>query len=186
MAFIAQKHLLKDGRDVVLRSISPKDAQRMIEFVQASDTESRFLARELGEFTMTAEQERDFIAARLEDPRTLWLVAELDGQIIASCNAFPLRSLQRFRHRALLSVAVRKPFWRQGLARHMMAETLLWCKANGFEQAELDVAADNEAAAALYESLGFETTGVYKNGFKYSDGTYSDGYFMWLPLSKVR
>lgn len=183
---IEQKHLLKDGREVMLRSIAAEDTGRMIAFVQACDTESRFLAREPGEFTMTAAQEHDFITARLGDPRSLWLIAELNGQIIASCNAFPLRNLQRFRHRALLSVAVRKPFWRQGLARRMMAEALLWCKENGFEQAELDVAADNDSAIALYESMGFETTGMYKNGFKYADGTYADEYFMWLPLDKVR
>ena len=186
MAFSEQKHTLKDGREAVLRSIAPEDAERMIAFVQAADTESRFLAREPGEFTMTADQERDFIRTKLEDKHSLWLVAELDGQIIASCNASPERNLQRFRHRALLSVAVGKAYWRQGLGRRMMAEALLWCKATGFEQAELDVAADNDAATAMYESLGFETTGVYKNGFKYTDGTYSDGYFMWLPLSKIR
>lgn len=177
---------LKDGREAVLRNIAVEDAEKMIPFVQGSDTESRFLAREPGEFTMTAVQERDFIRARLEDPRSLWLVAEVNGEIVASCNASPLRNLQRFRHRALLAVAVRQAYWRQGIGRRMMAEVLLWCKQNGYEQAELDVAADNEAATAMYESLGFETTGVYKNGFRYPDGTYADEYFMWLPLSKVR
>ncbi len=177
---------LKDGREVVVRSISPEDAEKMIAFVQGSDTESRFLAREPGEFTMTAAQERDFIRARLEDTRSLWLVAEVEGEIVASCNAGALRNLQRFRHRALLAVAVRQAFWRHGIGRRMMAETLRWCKENGFEQAELDVVADNDAATAMYESLGFETTGVYKNGFKYTDGTYADEYFMWLPLSKIR
>ena len=177
---------LKDGRAAALRSIAPEDAEKMIAFVRASDIESRFLAREPDEFTMTAVQESDFIRTRLEDPRSLWLVAEVDGEIIASCNASPLRNLQRFRHRALLAVAVRQTFWRQGLGRRMMAEALLWCKEKGFEQAELDVVADNDAATAMYESLGFETTGIYKNGFKYPDGTYADEYFMWLPLSKVR
>jgi RimJ/RimL family protein N-acetyltransferase len=176
---------LKDGREAILRSIAPQDAERIIAFVQAADTESRFLAREPGEFSMSLEQERDFIRAKLEDTRSLWLVAELDGRIIASCNAGPARNLQRFRHRALLSVAVGRAYWRQGLGRRMMAEALRWCEANGFEQAELDVAADNDAATAMYESMGFETTGVYKNGFKYPDGTYSDEYFMWLPLRKI-
>ena len=177
---------LKDGREAIVRSIAPEDAEKMIAFVRGSDTESRFLAREPGEFTMALQQEREFIRTRLDDPRSLWLVAEVDGEVVASCNASPLRNLQRFRHRAMMAIAVRQPYWRQGIGRRMMAEALLWCKENGYEQAELDVVANNEAATAMYESLGFETTGVYKNGFKYPDGTYADEYFMWLPLSKIR
>lgn len=177
---------MKDGREAAVRSIAPEDAEKMMAFVQASDSESRFLAREPGEFTITLQQECEFIRARLEDPRSLWLIAEVDGEVVASCNASPLRSLQRFRHRAVMAIAVRKRYWRQGVGRRMMAEALLWCKENGYEQAELDVVADNEAATAMYESLGFETTGIYKNGFKYPDGTYADEYFMWLPLSKIR
>lgn len=177
---------LRDGREALLRSVAPGDAESLLDFVKAVDTESRFLAREPGEFCLTIEQEHEFIRSRLEDNRSLLLIAEVGGQIVATANAQPVRNLSRFRHRALLAISVRQRFWRQGIGRHMMAEVLRWCKEMGYEQAELDVVAENDAATALYESLGFQTTGVYKNGFKYPDGTYADEYFMWLPLSRIR
>lgn len=176
---------LKDGRQVTLRSAAPGDAEAMIAFVNAVDTESPFLAREPGEFSMTPEREREFIEAWIKDERALWLVAEAGGQIVASVNVQMVRNLKRFCHRAMFAVSVRRPYWRQGLARRMMEHALRWCKQAGFEQAELTVVAGNEAAIALYESLGFERTGVYKNGMRYPDGTYADEYFMWLPLSRI-
>jgi ribosomal protein S18 acetylase RimI-like enzyme len=173
-----QPHTYTIGRD--------SSGWRVDWYVQAADTESRGLAREPGEFSMTAKQEHDYICGRLADPLSLFLIAEVDGAIVSTTNVQPVRNLSRFRHRALLAVAVRSAYWRLGLGRLMMTEALRWCKAAGYEQAELDVVASNEAAIALYESLGFETTGSYKRGFKYSDGTYADEYFMWLPLDRIR
>jgi RimJ/RimL family protein N-acetyltransferase len=186
VTFSPKTALLRDGRTVLLRSAVPEDATALIAFVRAADTESRGLAREPGEFTMTEEQERAYLIGRQDEPLSLFLVAEADGAIVATANVQPVRNLSRFRHRALLAVAVRQPYWRQGLGRLMMTEALRWCKETGFEQAELDVVASNAAAVALYESLGFEATGMYKRGFKYSDGTYADEYFMWLPLDRIR
>ncbi|MEL7604227.1 MAG: GNAT family N-acetyltransferase, partial [Bacillota bacterium] len=142
-------------------------------------------AREPGEFSMTPERERDFIAAWIKDERALWLIAEAAGQIVASVNVQMVRNMRRFFHRAMFAVSVRRPYWRQGLARRMMEQALHWCKQARFEQAELTVVAGNEAAIALYESFGFERTGVHKNSMRYPDGTYADEYFMWLPLSRI-
>lgn len=182
---ISSKITLKDGRMVTLRSAAPEDAEAMIAFVNTVDAESPFLAREPGEFSFTPDQEREFIEAWIKDDRALWLVAEAEGQIIASVNVQAVRKMSRFRHRAMFAVSVRKAYWRQGLGRRMMAEALLWCKQAGFEQAELTVVAGNEKAIALYESFGFERTGVYQNSMRYSDGTCADEYFMWRPLSKM-
>ena len=182
---ISSKITLKDGCMVTLRSAAPEDAEAMIAFVNTVDAESPFLAREPGEFSFTPDQEREFMEAGITDDRALWLVAEAEGQIIASVNVQAVRKMSRFRHRAMFAVSVRKAYWRQGLGRRMMAEALLWCKQAGFEQAELTVVAGNEKAIALYESFGFERTGVYQNSMRYSDGTCADEYFMWLPLSKM-
>jgi RimJ/RimL family protein N-acetyltransferase len=178
-----QPFILKDGRRVTLRLAAPEDAEAMIAFVQTVDAETRFLAREQGEFSMTARQEHEFIVTWQKEKRALWLVAESDGQIVAACNVQPLRNMQRFRHRAMFALSVRRAYWRQGIGRCMMIEALRWCRETGYEQAELTVVAGNTAAIALYESLGFERAGVYKNALKYSDGTYADEYFMYLPLT---
>ena len=53
-------------------------------------------------------------------------------------------------------------------------EALKQAKSNGFEQAELEVVADNTRAYHLYESLGFVPYGRRPHGMKYKDGTYAD------------
>ena len=51
-------------------------------------------------------------------------------------------------------------------------------KANGFEQLELGVFEDNQAAIHLYEKFGFRTCGVQPRAFKLKDGSYRDELFM--------
>ena len=52
----------------------------------------------------------------------------------------------------------------------------------GYEQAELEVAAENKAAIALYGKLGFEIYGRRSRHMKYSDGSYAD---MLLMLKRL-
>ena len=64
-----------------------------------------------------------------------------------------------------------------------MLETVLEeAKKLGYEQAELEVIADNERAIALYEKLGFRKYGTFPNNLKYQDGSYADGYWMMKKL----
>ena len=51
-------------------------------------------------------------------------------------------------------------------------------KEYGYEQAELEVASENTAAIALYESLGFQVFGRLPRNMKYADGTYAD--MLWM------
>lgn len=65
----------------------------------------------------------------------------------------------------------------------MMLETILEiAKENGYEQAELEVVADNKQAIALYEKLGFEQHGRFPNNMRYENGTYADAYWMMKKL----
>lgn len=49
---------------------------------------------------------------------------------------------------------------------------------HGIEQIELEVAADNDRAVALYKKMGFVICGTFPNNMKYKDGTYADAYWM--------
>ena len=57
----------------------------------------------------------------------------------------------------------------------MMLEAVLKvAKELGYEQAELEVVADNKTAIVMYEKLGFEQYGVFPHNVKYSGGKYAD------------
>lgn len=173
---------LKNGRMLTVRSLLPDDAPKMIAFMNAVDTETRFLSREPGEFNYTEEQEREIITRRGADEDTYWLVGEIDGAIAANCEARRVGARSRFRHRASMGIVVGREYWRLGIGKILIQELIAWCREKGFEQLELEVLAANERAQALYRSVGFTVTGTRPNAFKYPDGTYADDLFMVKPL----
>ena len=64
----------------------------------------------------------------------------------------------------------------------MLQTVLDVAKMLGYEQAELEVVASNEAAIRLYKSIGFEIYGTFPDNMKYKDGTYVDTYWMMKKL----
>lgn len=68
------------------------------------------------------------------------------------------------------------------LEKKMLETILKVAKEIGYEQAELEVAADNKNAIALYEKLGFKQYGCFPDNMKYSNGKYADAYWLMRKL----
>ena len=169
------------GHQVILRNPEPEDAQNMIDLVNALDTETVFLAREPGEFEMTLEKEQDFLASQKASESTLFLVCLVDGKVMGSCQAScPAR--RRFRHKAMVGIALRQAVCGLGIGRKMMNALIAWGKERGLSHLELEVDTGNLPALKLYMSLGFLVGGCKYHERKLADGTYRDDYYMYLPL----
>ena len=82
----------------------------------------------------------------------------------------------------LLTIATRPEHRRQGLARALMANLHEIAARHGATRCFLDVAADNRAAIALYESLGYDVTGRRAQYYRRADGTQTDAIVMTLRL----
>lgn len=177
-----KEYTLNNGKTLAVRTLVPHDAKRMIDLITTADTQTRFLSREPGEFGYTEEAERELIAQRDADENVLWIVGEIDGKLVANCEARRLSGRARFRHRASMGIVVLRDYWRLGIGKILIQELIRWCGERGFEQLELDVVANNAAAIALYQSVGFEICGTKKNALKYPDGTYCDEHYMIKPL----
>lgn len=178
--------MLKDGQQLIIRIPELGDAQGLMNQMQAVDGETKFLARESDEFNFTVEQEREFIKNHITDENSCFLIAELDGRIIANCSVGLILNKERYLHRAAMGIAVLKDYWNKGIGKIMMQECINWCKEKGVEQLELEVVTQNNRAVSMYKSFGFEICGTKKHALKYSDGTYADEYCLNLFLNTIK
>ena len=110
------------------------------------------------------------------------LIAVVDGRHIGNCSLMSLGSYRRYRHRCSIAIALYREYCGLGIGTAMLEILLDIAKKTGYEQAELEVIADNEAAVALYEKLGFRKYGTFPNNMKYDDGSCADAFWMMKRL----
>lgn len=82
----------------------------------------------------------------------------------------------------LLTLAVAPEARRRGLARKLAARFLYQARLRGAETAFLEVAADNDAALALYEGTGFAKAGRRLGYYKTPHGVSVDAIVMARAL----
>ena len=174
----AEKHTLRNGTTVTIRSVEPEDTSRMLQYMKIMLGETPFLLRTPEEFNYTPEEESEILAGRRNNPRSLMLIAELDGRIIASADVCPHGSKSRVQHRAELGISILKDYWAQGLGSALMERLVAFAARAGYEQIELTVEAKNHRAQGLYGKYGFIVYGTRPHGLKYPDGSYDNDYLM--------
>ncbi len=172
----------KTGRPVTLRSAEPSDAQDLLRYLKATAAETPYLVREAEEITLSLEQEERFITEKRDAERELLLIAVSDGQHIGNCALMEISGCRRCHHRCGIAIALYQSHCGRGIGRAMLEAVLQTAKQLGYEQAELEVIADNEHAIALYESLGFVKYGRMPDNVRYADGSHADAYWMMKKL----
>ncbi|MCR5754626.1 MAG: GNAT family N-acetyltransferase [Acetatifactor sp.] len=172
----------KLGREIVLRNAEVRDAKALREYLRVTTGETPFLIREPDEVTITVEQEEHFLQTKIDNPNELMLIATIDGRHIGNCSMMSIGNYRRYSHRCDIAIALYQEFCGLGIGRAMLETVLDVAKKTGYEQAELEVIADNQGAIALYEKLGFVKYGTFPDNMKYNDGTYADAYWMMKKL----
>ncbi|MEP3346539.1 MAG: GNAT family N-acetyltransferase [Litoreibacter sp.] len=82
----------------------------------------------------------------------------------------------------LLTLAVDPAARRQGVARALVQDYKARCIDDGANVAFLEVASDNAAAIALYQSSGFTEAGKRRNYYRRPDGTMLDALVLRCPM----
>ena len=178
MLYPAETLAFRDGSCYTIRSVEPEDAACMLQYMKIMLGETPFLLRTPEEFNYTPEEEASILAGRKDDPRSLMLIAEAGGQIIASADICSHGTKSRILHRAELGISVRKDYWRQGIGSALMKRLIGFAVQAGFEQIELTVESKNQRALRLYLKNGFIVYGTRPHGMKYPDGSYDNDYLM--------
>lgn len=172
----------KQDREIILRSAEEKDAESLLDFLKITAAETPFLLREPDEIALSIEQEQDFIKAKKDSENEILLIAEIEGKHIGNCSLMRVGGFRRYRHRCEIAIALYQEYCGLGIGKAMLEMLLDIAKQVGYEQAELEVIANNKSAIALYEKLGFQKYGTFPNNMKYADGSYGDAYWMMKKL----
>jgi RimJ/RimL family protein N-acetyltransferase len=168
--------------DPLIRTVQVSDAEQLIEYMRSLTSEPDIdLPWTPGEFTMTVEDEREFLEKYLADPRSRWLVAEIAGEIAGSCE---VKSYSRsaLRHMGVLGMSISKAHRGKGVGDLLMKEMIAWARILGdLHRIELWVFGRNTPAINLYLKHGFKIEGKRTHAI-YKDGEYLDDYLMGLIL----
>ena len=136
-----------------------------------------------GQWTMTLEQEREFLRRAAADVDGIFLVAEIGGKIVGAANMSRGKK-PTARHTAALGISVDAAYRRQGICTALMVRLIEWAKGQGLRRVELKVFTRNPGAIALYEKLGFAREGLHRMAFL-KQGRWVDEFTMALLLPEA-
>ena len=182
MRFETKTYSDKNGNPFILRNAELSDATDLIRYLKVTTGETPYLIREPEEVTLTKEQEQNFIQSKIDVERELILVAIADGKHVGNCSLMSVGGYNRYKHRCEVAIALYREYCGRGIGKIMFETILEVAKGAGYEQAELEVIAENAPAIALYEKLGFVKYGTFPDNMKYRDGNYVDAYWMMKKL----
>lgn len=101
------------------------------------------------------------VASELENPLSLWLIAEEDGAVCGYVGSQTVLD-----ETDMMNIAVRPDCRRKGIAAALITELVSRLKAQGSRILRLEVRESNFSAIALYEALGFTQLGLRKNYYR--------------------
>jgi len=151
---------LKNNDTVIIRQAGKTDAKEIIELLNRICGESDFLTFGPGEFTMTIEQEENFLENILKQSNALFLAAEDNGKLIGTLT-FSGGSRPRIAHTGEMSLCVLKEYWGNGVGTALIEYLIEWCRQTGIiKKINLRVRTDNASAIHVYRKLGFIESGM--------------------------
>lgn len=151
-----------------IRLADPDDASAIIEFLNVLYLETDYMLFEAGEFTMTAEQQRQQIVTRAKEGTGVILLCVQDAKIVGIL--FGMRShLKRIHHILYLVLGVLSQWHRQGIGYRLMTEVTDWAQSHAIGRMELNVDVRNTGAIELYEKMGFQVEGLRRRARRFGD-----------------
>ena len=157
---------LKNGRTCTLRNGTASDGQALLDEFNLTHEQTDYLLTCPGEQEFSAQQETDFLQEKTDSADEIELLAELEGKVVGCAGINCIGRKEKIRHRAEFGISVDKAYWGLGIGRALTEACIKCAKLAGYTQLELEVVAENRAAIALYESVGFVEYGRNPKGFR--------------------
>jgi RimJ/RimL family protein N-acetyltransferase len=172
---VLQELSVKDGRKVVLRTPRWEDLGDLLELINSVVDEGAEISRDE---KVSKEEEIDWLSrllALLERGKTFFLVAEVDGGVIASSDINRQTGYQK--HVGVVGIVIKRGFRELGIGTAMMRVLIEQAEKMGMKVLTLTAFASNKRAIHVYEKVGFVQTGLIpKKHLK--EGKYIDEVIM--------
>jgi len=167
----------------ILRCPTKYDAIQLSELRVKIDGETENLDREPGEGLLTAKDFEKLIYEDSIDKKTIFLVAEVAGEIIGftRCEG---SNLSRFRHKAEFGICISREYWCHGIGNVLLENILIWADTAGIQKISLTVVQINTKAIQLYKRYGFVEEGLLLKDRIHKDGNYYNTVIMGRLLDK--
>jgi len=183
MLFEEKTIILKNGQSAILRNPRVEDAKALIDFIKTTSGETEFLLRYPEEWSLTVEQEENWVKRSVESQHNLVITCFIDGEVAGNCEIGFYNGIKN-RHRSVIAISVLKKYWSLGIGSAMMNELINAARNHeGTEIIELEVIEGNERGIRLYEKMGFRIMAEKPNAFKLKDGTLVKDFYMQKYLN---
>ena len=161
-----------------VRPADPYDADQLARLADAVSSEPEgWLISIAGEWRNAAD-ERRYLKALRRYAHAAVFVAERDDGIIVGRLSVGRDPHPASAHVADVGLMVAIRARRKGVGKALLEAAVGWARSAGVRKLELHVFPWNEAAIALYESVGFEREGYRKAHYRRGDGEYVDAILM--------
>jgi RimJ/RimL family protein N-acetyltransferase len=159
---------MAEAADFMIRPAHPRDAAQLVALAEEVAAEpGGWLISDGG--WRTVLEERRYLRAlrRYRDAAVFVAEAEdgLVGRMSLGRDPHPAS-----RHVADLGLMVAASHRRQGIGRALLERAIAWAREVGVRKLELHVFPHNDAAIALYESVGFEREGYRRAHYRRGSG----------------
>jgi RimJ/RimL family protein N-acetyltransferase len=173
-----QTHTLKTGEQLLVRSARSDDAAQIVDLKAAIMAEDVYTLTSPGEFTPSAERERQTIGECIEQSGYLYLAAEVAGRVVGQLE-FENGRWRKTAHAGMLSVYVDRDWRERGVGTILLRSLLDWAATHPLiEKVTLAVFSSNSRAIATYKKCGFEEEGRCARDMKLDSGEYIDSVLM--------
>jgi RimJ/RimL family protein N-acetyltransferase len=176
------KKIGNNSEKVVIRKAVKSDAKALIEYFNIIGGESDFLTFGTGQFERSIEQEEEFITNALKKENALFIIAEVNGEVVGNLN-FSGGPRQRNAHAGEFGVSVFKEYWGNCIGEELIKYLINWSKNSEIiKKINLRVRNDNTRGTYLYKKLGFLEEGILKRDLLIN-GEFYDSLLMGLLIN---
>ncbi len=177
-----KKITIKNGNICTLRNGTEHDGEQVLEVFNKTHAETDFMLTYPDENSFTVSQESDFLKEKTESKNEIEIVAEINGKIVGTAGIEAVGRNFKVRHRADFGIGILREYWGLGIGSALTRACIECARAAGYSQLELNVVAENKAAAVLYEKLGFKEYGRNPQGFRSRITGFQELIYMRLEL----